>query len=164
MDEKRINSQNRLKGTAKFVGLAIKKGYRLCFTHTNSRGVGTADIVVDSDDYVIGCLYEIPDGLLERLDQIEGVPSGAYKRVEKTVTKLNDKLVEASQPSYAVMYVVVNKEENPKTNTEYANHILRGIVTHEMGKPYFEKVKRTLTENNPSIQKKLLDYAQAHFQ
>ena len=71
MDEERINSQNRLKGKAKFVHLAIKKGYKLSFTHTNKDEVGTADIAVDPTNYVISCLYEIPDNMLKELDRVE---------------------------------------------------------------------------------------------
>lgn len=73
MDEERINSPDRLDGKAKFVGIAIKKGYRLSFTHTNRKGVGTADIAeADPSDYVIGCLYETTNEMLKKLDKIEG--------------------------------------------------------------------------------------------
>lgn len=75
-----------------------------------------------------------------------------------TVTRLDDKLAEFSEPLSAITYVVVGKEENPKTNADYANHILRGIITHKMGKSYYEKVKNVIAENNPSIQKDLLSY------
>jgi gamma-glutamylcyclotransferase (GGCT)/AIG2-like uncharacterized protein YtfP len=158
MDEKRINDEKRLKGKAKFVQLAINKGYRLSFTHKNIHGVGTSDIVVDPTDYVIGCLYKIPDDMLAELERIEGVKSGAYKKDEVTVTRLDDKLGESGELFNVSTYVVVRKEENPKTNAEYANHILRGIATHKMGKAYFEKVKRIITENNPSIEKDLITF------
>jgi gamma-glutamylcyclotransferase (GGCT)/AIG2-like uncharacterized protein YtfP len=159
MDEERINSQNRLKGKARFVGLAVKKGYRLSFTHTNKEGVGTADIVeADTSNYVIGCLYEIPEGMLQQLDKIEGVKSGAYKRFKTVVTKLDEKLTELAEQPNPITYVVVSKEEKPKTNAEYANHILQGIITQRMGKSYFEKIKKVIIENNPSIQKDLLSY------
>lgn len=159
MDEERINSPTRLGGKAKFVQIAIKRGYKLSFTHTNKEGFGTADIEVDPTSYVIGCLYEIPDNKLEKLDRVEGVKSGAYKRDKITISRLNHKLEESCEPISAITYVVVSKEENPKTNAEYANYILRGINTHKMGRPYFEKVRKTIIENNPRVEKELLNYA-----
>jgi gamma-glutamylcyclotransferase (GGCT)/AIG2-like uncharacterized protein YtfP len=158
MDEDRINDKKRLYGKAKFVQLAINRGHRLSFTHTNIHGVGTADIMVDPADYVIGCLYEIPDNMLKVLDRIEGVNSGAYKRDEQTIIGLDDELKESSKPFRVITYVVVNKEKNPKTDADYANHILRGIIIHRMGKPYYEKVRKIIIENSPSIQEGLLDY------
>lgn len=160
MDEERINSPNRLKGKAKFVGLAIKKGYRLSFTHTNSEGVGTADILeADPNDYVIGCLYEMAEDMLKKLDKVEGVNSGSYERVEMTVARFNEKqLADFSDLVSATTHIVVNKEKKTKTNVEYANHILRGIIIHKMGKPYFDKIKETIIESNPSIQRDLLSY------
>ena len=160
MNEERINSLNRLKGRAKFVGLAVKKGYRLSFTHTNIKGVGTADILeADPNDYVIGCLYEMAEDVLEEMDKVEGVNSGFYRRVEMNVARYNEKqLADFSDLVNATTYIVVNKEKKTKTNVEYANHILLGIVTHKMGKPYFDKVKGIIVENNPSIQRDLLSY------
>jgi gamma-glutamylcyclotransferase (GGCT)/AIG2-like uncharacterized protein YtfP len=159
MDEDRLNSSKRLNGKAKYIQAAIKKGYELSFTHTNDDGVGTADIVAKPTGYVIGCLYEIPEEMLEKLDQVEGVNYGAYKRAKMNVTRIDGALPKSSEPICAITYVVVNKEKNPpKTNTEYANHLLRGIVTHKMGKAYYEKIKRIITENNPSIEEDLIKY------
>lgn len=158
MDEERINSQDRLKGLAKSAGIAILKEHRLSFTHTNLVRVGTADIVADKSDYVIGSLYEIPYRMLKKLDKIEGVNSGAYRRERISVAKLNEKLEEFSEPVRPITYVVVNKEKNPKTNADYANHILRGIITHKIGKSYFDKIKNLIILNNPNIQKDLLSY------
>ncbi len=160
MDEERINDPDRLKGTAKFVGLAVKRRHKLAFTHTNLDGVGTADIVeAGICDYVIGCLYEIPDEMLKQLDKVEGVNSGAYKRVNVDVKRINEKFSMVSESLIPISYVVVNKEKRAKTDAEYSNHILRGIITHRMGRSYFERIKKIIIKNNPSIQKELLSYS-----
>jgi gamma-glutamylcyclotransferase (GGCT)/AIG2-like uncharacterized protein YtfP len=159
MDEDRLNSSKRLKGKAKFLQAAIKKGYELSFTHTNLDGIGTADIVAKPTGYVIGCLYEIPEEMLGKLDQVEGVNSGAYKRVKMNVTRIDGAPTKSSEPLCAITYVVVNKERNPKTNAEYANHILRGIITHNIDKLYFDKIRNIIIENNPSIERNLLNYS-----
>ncbi|MGA3291483.1 MAG: gamma-glutamylcyclotransferase family protein [Candidatus Bathyarchaeia archaeon] len=160
MDEERINDPDRLKGTAKFVGLAVKRRHKLAFTHTNLDGVGTADIVeAGICDYVIGCLYEIPDEMLKQLDKVEGVNSGAYKRVNVDVKRLNEKFSVVSESLIPISYVVVNKEKRAKTDAEYSNHILQGVITHRMGRSYFERIKKIIIKNNPSIQKELLSYS-----
>ena len=158
MDEDRLNSSKRLNGTAKFLQAAVKKGYELSFTHTNKEGIGTADIVVKPTGYVIGCLYEIPREMLGKLDQVEGVNSGAYKRVKISVTRMDGLPTESIEPLCALTYIVVNKEKNPKTNAEYANHILRGITSHKIDKLYFDKIRNIIIENNRSIEKNLIEY------
>jgi len=160
MDEDRLNSGDRLGGAARFVGLAIKRGYRLAFTHTNKCGVGAADIVESSpEDFVIGCLYDIPENMMPELDKIEGVNSGAYKKLcDFAVVELDENLKQTSGRVFAQTYVVVQKEENPKTDGDYANHILKGIKEHRMGESYFNKVKKMILENNPNIEEELISY------
>ena len=159
MDETRLNSGARLNGAAKFIGLAIKKGYRLAFTHTNKCGVGTSDIIVsNAEDFVIGCLYEVPDYAIRKLDKIEGVNSEAYKRICDGVIMLDANLQQTSEQIPAQMYVV-QKERKPKTDADYANHILKGIKQHKMGEEYFNKVREIILENNPLIEKELISYA-----
>lgn len=160
MDEKRLNGLDRLNGDAIFSGLAIKFGYELAFTHTNTNGVGVSDIVKSENDYVIGCLFTIPKSKIPKLDSIEGVNSGAYYRTDNfVVTKLDSSLNITSRKIQVPTYVVVNKEINPKTNTKYANHILKGIKDHKIGLKYFNKVKKIILENNPRIEKDLISYS-----
>lgn len=159
MDEDRLNSGDRLGGAAKFVGLAIKRGYRLAFTHTNNCGVGTSDVVKSSPEYfVIGCLYEIPEDKMPELDKIEGVNSGAYEICEFVVVKLDENLRETSEQAVVQTYIVVKKEKNPKTDGDYANHILKGIREHQIGESYFNKIKEIILKNNPKIERELISY------
>lgn len=158
MDEDRLNSPGRLEGSAKFVGLALKRGYRMAFTHTNNEGVGTSDIVEsDPTHFVIGVLYKIPEAKLRKLRSIEGVFLGAYKEVANfKLTKLDHQLNETNQIVHVITYIVVRKERNPPTNSEYANHILKGIRDHRMGTEYFDKIKAIILENNPKIKNELM--------
>lgn len=160
MNEDRLNSGDRLGGAARFVGLAIKRGYRLAFTHTNKCGVGTADIVESSsEDFVIGCLYDVPESEMPKLDRIEGVKSGAYRRqCGFVVVKLDEKLQQTSEQVIVQTYINVRKEHNPKTDTGYANHILKGIKDHRIGESYFNKVKKIILQNNPQIKTELIGY------
>jgi gamma-glutamylcyclotransferase (GGCT)/AIG2-like uncharacterized protein YtfP len=158
MDEKRLNGSDRLNGAAKFIGLAIARGFNLAFTHTNKDGIGVSDIVkADPADYVIGCLYEVPDSEMSRMDEIEGVNSHDYEKTELPVMRLNKRLAETSEKLRVTTYVVVKKEkESPKTDANYANHILQGIRDHKIGAAYFDKVKAIILKNNPDIQEKLI--------
>jgi len=160
MDEVRLNSPKRLSGSARFVGLAIKRGYKLAFTHTSSEGVGTSDILEsEPSDYVIGVLYQIPETKIPKLRSIEGVNSGAYKEVDDfEVTKLDERINETNQILQVVTYIVIHKEKNPQTNSEYANHVLKGIKNHRMGREYFGKITKIILENNPDIKNELIDY------
>jgi len=154
MHEERLNSSKRLDGAAKFVGLAIKRGYKLAFTHTNTDGIGVSDIVKSSPkDHVIGCLFEIPERKLRKLDSIEGVNSGSYRKLNNFVVKrLDASLIETGEDIEVITYEVVNKEHRPRTNSEYANHILEGIREHKIGIEYFLKVRDVILENNPNIE------------
>ncbi len=154
MHEERLNSPERLDGAAKFAGLAIKSGHKLAFTHTNRDGVGVLDIVKSSPkDHVIGCLFEIPEEKLRKLDSIEGVNSGSYRRLNNfMVKKLDVSLNETGENIGVITYEVVNKELSPRTNSEYANHILEGIREHKIGIKYFLKVRDVILENNPNIE------------
>ena len=160
MDEKRLNSPKRLRGCASFYGLAVKRGYRLAFTHTNKFGVGASDIVESNpNDYVIGCLFDIPKCMMPILDRVEGVNSGGYKKLEDfVVMRLDKNLNQTSERLVVTTYVVANKENNPKTNSKYGNHILQGIKDRKMGMKYFNKVKEIILENNPDIEEELIDY------
>jgi gamma-glutamylcyclotransferase (GGCT)/AIG2-like uncharacterized protein YtfP len=160
MDEDRLNSGARLNGAARFIGLAIKSGYRLAFTHVNKCGVGTADVIESSsEDFVIGCLYDIPENMMHKLDEIEGVNSGSYNRLcDFDVVKLDENLKQTSKKVIAQTYVVVQKDKNPKTDGDYANHILKGIREHRMGESYFNKVKQIILESNPTIERELISY------
>lgn len=160
MDEDLLNSRARLSGAARFIGLAIKSGYRLAFTHTNKCGVGTADVVESSsEDFVIGCLYDVPENVMPKLDRIEGVKSGAYRRqCDFVVVKLDENLKQTSERIIAQAYVVVQKEGNPRTDGDYANHISKGIKEHRMGESYFNKVRTIILENNPNIERELVSY------
>lgn len=159
MNEARLNKPKRLDGSATFSGLAIKFGYEIAFTHTNKDGVGVSDIVKSKDSYVIGCLFKIPKTKLPKLDSIEGVSSGAYRRIDDfVVNELDSSLNIKPRKIQVLTYIVVNKEVNPKTNSKYANHILQGIKDHNIGLKYFNKVKKIILENNPKIEKDLILY------
>lgn len=97
------------------VGPARLDGFRLDFRRHSIRwNAGVADVVASPAGSVWGVLYELPHDDLAALDRKEGVPSGAYERIDVTVrqgTRMLD----------AITYSVVDKSPEPiPPNAEYA--------------------------------------------
>lgn len=96
---------------------------------------------------------------MPKLDRIEGVKSGAYRRqCGFVVVKLDENLQQTSEQVIVQTYIVVQKEHNPKTDGDYANHILKSIREHKMGEDYFIKVRQIILENNPDIERELIPW------
>jgi hypothetical protein len=160
MDENRINSPLRLDGIAKCIGLAAKRGWILAFPRRNIEGVGTSSIVQgDPEDVVIGVIYDVPAVAVERLAQVEGVNSGSYRKVQnfRLEEMRGSALAAATQPVIALTYLAVEQPGHHPTSAEYANHILRGILSHGMPRDYFHSARRIILRNNPSLERDLLD-------
>ncbi len=160
MDKNRINSPLRLDGKAKCIGLAAKRGWILAFPRRNTEGIGTSSIIQgDPEDIVIGVIYDVPADAVKRLDQVEGVNSGAYRKVEnfRLEEMRGSTPVGETQPVIALTYLAVEQPGHHPTSAEYANHILRGILSHGMPRDYLHSVRRTILRNNPSLERDLLD-------
>jgi hypothetical protein len=99
-----INSDDRLRGDAKFVDIAQTEGeFELAFdVYSQKRGCATSDIVKCPGNKVWGVLWEIPDYLMSKetasargrrsFDEIEGAK---YKRETINVRRPNGEAVEA---------------------------------------------------------------------
>jgi len=66
---------------ATVVGRASLPNYRVEFRHySETMGGGISTIMEAPGALVQGCLYEIPDRQLRKLDAVESVPDGLYRR------------------------------------------------------------------------------------
>ncbi|MCK4443146.1 MAG: gamma-glutamylcyclotransferase, partial [Thermoplasmata archaeon] len=161
MDQARLNSPQRLRGNAKYVGLAIKRGYILGFPRSNRKKIGTAGIVEGrKDNLVIGALYDVPDDCIECFDAIEGTASGSYERFNDFEVEAFSDNLKANRPGTvkAVTYLANAKPGEHPTSANYANHILRGILDYDMPRDYFEKTKETILKNNPHLRHELISF------
>ena len=155
--ESEINGQGRLRGDARFVGIAeTVDDFELAFdVQSTKRYCAAADIVRGTGSKVWGVLYEVPDYLIGRetakaygrksLDAIEG-EGRIYRREPIFVRRLDGEVVPA------LTYTVINPQPGLKTNINYVRHIVCGLRAHEgIPSEYIDKVKAIAAANNPDI-------------
>lgn len=151
-----INGKDRLKGDARFVGIAeTVDDYELAF-HVFSKGrhCAAADIVQKPGGKAWGALYEIPEYLIGRdtagardrksLDAIEGEGTN-YERREIKVRKPDGQIV------MALTYTVRDPRPDLKTEIDYVRYIIAGCRERRIPETYIDKVKAIATANNPAI-------------
>jgi len=116
---------------------AILQDHKLAFTRYSAKWQGgVADIIESKGDIVEGVLYEMTVKGLEKLDEKEGVHSGAYRR--KNIS------VEAgrSERTTAITYEVVNKQaEFIPPSEEYMNIVIKGAEINGLSEAYIEGLK-----------------------
>ncbi len=154
--ESQINGENRLRGDAKFIGIAhTVEDYQLAFdVLSKNRGCAASDIVPSVGSKVWGVLYEVPHFLIGRetarekgrtsLDQIEGEGTN-YERRSIHVKSPNGRV------RTAITYTVIKPITDAKTNLEYVRHIVLGLREHGIPQEYIDNVKAIACVNNPSI-------------
>jgi hypothetical protein len=151
-----INSRDRLRGDAKFAGIAeTVEDFELAFdVDSTNRGCAASDIVRMPGSKVWGVLYEIPDYLLGRqsaqargrksFDAIEGEGSN-YKRETIQVRRPNGEIVSV------LTYTVKDPKPGLRTNIAYVRHIVYGLREHKISDEYIANVKAIAAANNPDI-------------
>jgi len=156
----RLNSNARLRGDARLVGIAqTEDDFELEFTtwsHTNRCAV--ADIVPGSGRKIWGVVYEIPDYLIRKetsgerksLDAVEGEGKN-YRRVSIAVRLPDGRSFEDE----VITYMVTNRTSGLCTSLEYASHIIRGLREHRVPEEYIAYVKAKVIANNPGIKDKI---------
>ena len=155
LDEE-VNSEQRLRGDAQFVGLAYVEGYRLSFTvFSERRNCAAADLMPAEGSKVWGALYEVPDWLVYRdqasqrgrrsLDEIEGEGTN-YRRMPISVR------CQEGNEREALTYVVIEPRPGLTTSSEYASLILRGLRQRGTPEGYILEVKAIVRGNNPTLE------------
>jgi gamma-glutamylcyclotransferase (GGCT)/AIG2-like uncharacterized protein YtfP len=149
-----INSDERLRGDAKFIDIAqTDRDFELTFdVYSKKRGCAASDIVEAPGQKVWGVLYEVPEYLMSKdtamahgrksFDEIEG---SRYRRETIVVRRPNGEAVEA------VTYRVIAPQKGLKTNLAYVQHIIAGLREHGIDATYVARVKEKATANNPGI-------------
>src|SRR5262249_48850572 len=109
-------------------------GYSLVIDHKLADGTGTADIVSNSSEFVLGVVYSVPQSSVGLLDSSEG---NAYQRIDNfQVTSLT-----TGQTLNVSIYVVISPESNvPPPPEAYADDLLNGIAEHNLGVTYSKKI------------------------
>jgi hypothetical protein len=154
--ESQINGEDRLRGDAKFVGIAETiDDYQLAFdVFSKTRECAASDIVPSPGCKVWGVLYEMPDFLIHRktaaehdrksLDAIEGEGKN-YARHSIIVKSANGDI------RAAITYRVITPQPGLKTSLDYVRHIVDGLREHCVSEQYVAAVKDIACVNNPAI-------------
>lgn len=153
--EKRINSPNRLNGSAKFVDVAYTKElYELVFTiESKTNECAAADIIKGKGRNIWGVLYDIPENRVFRnkhsngekcLDQIEGEGRN-YRR--ETIRVITSKADEIS----VITYIGNNRIEGLKTSYKYVKNIIYGLKSYPIPEEYIDYVISKIIDNNPKL-------------
>ena len=154
--ESEINGENRLRGDAKFAGIAeTVEDFELAFdVQSTQRGCAASDIVRKPGGKAWGVLYDVPDYLIGRktakeygrksFDEIEGEGTN-YKREAIKVCRPDGGIVTA------LTYTVKCPKQGLKTSIDYVRHIICGLREHSISDKYITKVKAIAAANNPDI-------------
>jgi cation transport regulator ChaC len=158
----RLNSENRLNGAAKKIGIAITLDkFDFGFTVWSKRNrCAVADIIPNGEKNIWGVLYEIPDERIFRslrkgkekcLDQIEGEGYN-YKRIKIKVSDIDGKYIHDEVHTYVA--IDIKREDGLKTNQEYVTHIINGLNDNKIPKDYIDYVINEIKKNNSKISQK----------
>lgn len=150
----RLNSETRLRGDAKSLGLVrTEERFELAFTvWSKSNACAAADIVADHGRQIWGVLYEIPDWLISRetsdqrrsLDAIEGEGKN-YLRREILLLRVSGERISA------LTYVAKTRQDGLRTSIAYAEHIIAGLKEHNAPNEYIQYVLERIAANNSSL-------------
>lgn len=154
--ESEINSDRRLRGDAKFLGIAqTVEDFALAFdVWSKNRQCAASDIVRTPGSKVWGVLYEVPDYLIDRetanargrksFDEIEGEGAN-YKREMIDVRRPDGEVINV------LTYTVRSPRSGLKTSKEYVGFIVSGLRERGVSKDYIAQVKAIAVANNPQI-------------
>ena len=158
----RLNSENRLNGTAKKIGIVYTLDkFDFAFTvWSKGNKCAVADLIPNGKNNIWGVLYEVPDERVFRsmkkgkekcLDQIEGEGYN-YKRIKIKVSDINDKQISDEVHTYVASDV--RRKDNLKTSKDYVAHILEGLNDNKIPNEYIGYVFGQIKKNNPEILQK----------
>lgn len=132
MSQKRL--LHRIRATR--IGVAELRGHKLCF-HKTSKLDGSAKCDVfrtdNSDDFVLGVLYEIETSQKSILDTIEGLGFG-YK-IKTVSVMISDKSFEA------FTYYATSIDPALKPYRWYKKHVLEGAKENNMPSSYIKAIE-----------------------
>ena len=137
--------------SAKYIGNACLKGYRLDFTRfSDTRGCAVADVVEEDGSEVWGVIYEISEEDCNELDECEGYRLGRAKKENA----YNREIIEVfencdlDKPKKVSIYIA-NQEPNPgRPSKEYLGLILGGARYYDFPESYIEMLEQVKTKKN----------------
>jgi len=154
--DSQINSENRLRGDARFIAIAeTVEEFQLAFdVWSKGRGCAAADMVPSPGNKVWGALYEVPDFLIER-KTAEAEGRKAFDAIEVAGTNYRRETIEVRRGDGLIVTSLTYRVKNPqtglKTNLEYVGYIVRGLRERDVCEDYIQHVKMLAQANNPAV-------------
>ena len=123
--------------SARFVIRAFLPNFRVAFPfYSMKRKGGISSIVLDPGNVVRGVIYDVPDSEIEKLDEVESVPQGHYRR--ETFLVLGDE----GGLHRADLYRAA-KPEGPFTPAaSYLELMIEGAEEHGLEADYLESLRQ----------------------
>ena len=123
--------------TARKIGKAKLPNHKLTFYKRSNDNSGKCDIydTRDSNDYVLGIIYEINKNEQEKLNRIEGKGNG-YELKEIEVINENNEIIRT------ISYFATNIDENLKPYCWYKKHVLEGAKENHLEDDYIKTIEK----------------------
>jgi gamma-glutamylcyclotransferase len=147
--------------SARFVGKAVLRDYKLAFTRLSTRRkCGVSDVIRAPGDRAWGVVYEIDERDLGRLDKCEGYwpqkepEKNAYLRREAIVFVDDDD----NRPLTVAVYFANRQKDPPLPNKEYKDLILSGARHWHLPDGYIrdlEGIKTTAPTEEGDVRQKV---------
>jgi len=116
--------------------VAVLEGFELRFDLPVGPGErGVANVAPLAGDHVWGALYRIEHGEAERLDRTEGVPHGAYRRLDVTALAIDGSGVRA------FTYHAGQGQPGRKPSRRYLGLLLAGARHHGLPAAWVERLR-----------------------
>ena len=152
--EKRLNSDDRLRGDAKPLGAFETDGtFRLEFTVWSKKNkCAAASIAPAPGRRIWGVVYDVPDHLMCRATagdrpSMESIEGDRYRQEPIRLLDPAGRLAGRS----VVTYVVKEPAPGLATSLEYVGHILYGLWSFGVPADYIGYVTGCAVENNPEL-------------
>lgn len=160
LSSKRLNSEQRLRGDARVVGMASTvDAWRFGFPVWGGiNGCAAAGILPGGTEAVWGVIYDIPESLVRRdgergrptLDAIED-EGRDYDRGPIEVC-----LTDGRMPNQVVhTYHPRAPRDDLVTEWHYVSHILEGAAEHGLPTAYRDRLVQCILANNPALSSRL---------
>ena len=115
---------------------ALLENYRLCFNLAIGRGErGVANLEPQAGARTLGVLYLITPEQSERLDRTEGVPRGAYRRIEVSV------IVRGGEEIGGFTYQSERITRGRKPSARYIGLLIEGAAQHGLPSDYLDYLR-----------------------
>ncbi|WP_310622401.1 gamma-glutamylcyclotransferase family protein [Flexibacterium corallicola] len=139
--------------SARIIGKAVAKNYKLEFSKKSKDGSGKATLIETSDSFdARGVLFKIAADELPLLDRLEGAGKG-YRRIDKF------KVITESGPQSVTTYLATEMTGSLYPYDWYLALVIAGAMEHDLGAEYIDQLQAVTYQEDPIADRKSRDIA-----